>query len=252
LSEAYSYLDFRSRIDVTYRFVNSILDYAAAHAGQIRQLVRQADSATAGSGIHFEPLASPKPAEILVGSVTRHPDPATGRNQLSADPGFKPAAMKEFVAFKATRSVELPEAYVFPASLTEVADLARRHGIRVDQLKSEQSFRVDRCIVEKVEQAARPFQGHRETKVTGRREVIEMKMPAGSFYVSMKQPRAPLIFYVLDPESDDGAVNWNLLDSSISVGKDIPLYPVVSGNGGYKGSASGGSRSVKQHAEHEE
>jgi hypothetical protein len=31
----------------------------------------------------------------------------------------------------------------------------------------------------------------------------------------MNQPKAALIFYLLEPESDDGLVNWNYFDRQI-------------------------------------
>ena len=50
-------------------------------------------------------------------------------------------------------------------------------------------------------------------------------MPAGTFRVEMKQPLARLAFYLLEPRSDDGLVDWNLLDEAL--GEDVTVYPIV-------------------------
>jgi hypothetical protein len=45
----------------------------------------------------------------------------------------------------------------------------------------------------------------------------------------MNQPLAALIFYLLEPESDDGLVNWNVLDQELDrAEKDASAaaYPV--------------------------
>lgn len=39
----------------------------------------------------------------------------------------------------------------------------------------------------------------------------------------MAQPLAPLAFYLLEPRSDDGLVDWNLLDEAIGTSKVFPI-----------------------------
>src|ERR1044072_3871468 len=50
LSEAYSYLDFRARVDVTDKFVRAILQYVADHASEVMSLVLEADRRAAETG----------------------------------------------------------------------------------------------------------------------------------------------------------------------------------------------------------
>src|SRR6476660_8605630 len=77
LSEAYSYLDFKGRIDVTSDFVYEIYKSVAANAKQIMTLTAQADRTmtTAGAkplemGLDIEIHPLPEKVEILVGDVT--------------------------------------------------------------------------------------------------------------------------------------------------------------------------------------
>src|SRR4029079_3163722 len=46
LSEAYSHLDFKARIDVTAAFVEEIFKYAAGHGDEILNLTKAADERT--------------------------------------------------------------------------------------------------------------------------------------------------------------------------------------------------------------
>ena len=39
------------------------------------------------------------------------------------------------------------------------------------------------------------------------------------------QPLARLAFYLIEPRSDDGLVDWNLLDDAL--GESVPAYPIV-------------------------
>ena len=40
----------------------------------------------------------------------------------------------------------------------------------------------------------------------------------------MTQPLARLAFYLIEPASDDGLVNWNFLDDEL---KDAKVYPIL-------------------------
>lgn len=237
LSEAYSYLDFRSRVDVTDKFVRAILEYVAQHAAEVVNLVREADrfastnAATMGNeqgfGIGFQLKASPKPVEILVGAVTRTIDPRTNRPRLEATKQARPVRMTEYGEFQPTRSARTPAAYVFKPEQKDVTKLLRAHGIVVETITAEESFEVEQYTIKQVTRAARAFQGHREMKASAVSSETREKFPAGSFIVSMRQPKAALIFYLLEPESDDGVLNWNYFDKELEQAEKAPaVYPV--------------------------
>jgi hypothetical protein len=50
------------------------------------------------------------------------------------------------------------------------------------------------------------------------------ELPAGTLRVDLTQPLARLAFYLIEPRSDDGLVNWNLLDDAL---KEAKTYPIV-------------------------
>lgn len=222
LSEAYSYLDFRARVDVTDKFVRAILQYVANHASEVISLVRDADrhavatETTAGNengfGTRFELKMSPKPVEILVGSVTKTTDPRTNKPRLQATNEARPVKMTEYGEFQAMARTKAPAAYLLKPEMKDVVALLRVHGIVVETIKQEESLDVEQYTIKQVTQAPRAFQGHKETRLTIEAGSAKETFPAGSFLVSMQQPKAALIFYLLEAESDDGLVNWNYLD----------------------------------------
>jgi hypothetical protein len=53
----------------------------------------------------------------------------------------------------------------------------------------------------------------------------ERELPAGTLKIEMTQPLARLAFYLLEPRSDDGLVDWNLLDEAL--GPEAKVYPIV-------------------------
>ena len=239
LSEAYSYLDFRKRVDVTDKFVRAILDYVAVHASEVVTLLAQADRYSVdtgttmgneqGMGIGFELKPSNKPVEILVGSVHRVLDPRTSKERLEATDEARPVKMTEYGEFLANHRVKVPAEYVLKPNQRGIIDLLLAHGIVVEQTKKEETLEVEVCSVTKVSRAARSFQGHRETRLEVASAKSKEVFPRGSFIVSAHQSKAALVAYLLEAESDDGLVNWNFFDNELDqgpAGSAPRIYPV--------------------------
>jgi hypothetical protein len=239
LSEAYSYLDFRKRVDVTDKFVRAILQYIAEHTTEVIRAVRDSDQyaietgTTSGNedgfGITFEKVPSQRPVRILAGSVTKTIDPRTNKARLQATDEVRPVEMIEYGQFRATRRLRPPVAYLLKPNQQAAIDMLLRHGITVEVLTRESMLDVQRYRVKQLTHASFEFQHHRETKLSVAVEEGREVFPEGSFIVSMHQPKAALIFYLLEPESDDGLAAWNFFDPELErviKGSHSPVYPV--------------------------
>jgi hypothetical protein len=132
--------------------------------------------------------------------------------------------MPEYGTFRATETERVPAAYFIPPSLADAVDRLRAHGIRVTEQRADTMMKVEEFAIESSELAAKPFQNHRERTITGRWIAAERKIPAGTLRVDMTQPLARLAFYLIEPRSDDGLLNWNLVDEAL---KDANVYPIV-------------------------
>jgi hypothetical protein len=55
----------------------------------------------------------------------------------------------------------------------------------------------------------------------------QLTVDAGSLYIPANQPLARLAFYLIEPESDDGLVTWNVIEEGLGVGQTYPIYRVV-------------------------
>ncbi len=82
-----------------------------------------------------------------------------------------------------------------------------------------EEFRIDASDV-----AATPFQNHHERTLKGAWRPAERDLPAGTLRIDLSQPLARLAFYLLEPRSDDGLANWNVLDAALEGAK---VYPIV-------------------------
>ena len=241
LSEAYSYLDFKGRIEVTEDFVEEIWRSAAANAKQIMTLTAQADrllTSPPGNkpvelGVSFEARPLPEPVEILIGDVTKVANPRSGRDMLAMAPVAVPVMMRDYGTFAATKSLALPKGWVIPRGsrngtrFAAALDRLRWHGVRIDELAAEAQLSVERFSISALTRAPKPFQGHQEAKLTGTFDKAQLTVPEGSLYIPANQPLARLAFYLLEPESDDGLVNWNIIEEGLEAGQTYPIYRVT-------------------------
>ena len=228
LSEAYSYLTFEDRILATNRFIEEHLNYAHANQAAIRKLIEESDKrsivgTTLGVRAEME-RSSAEPVEILMGEVAQERNPYTGQMMFRRVDVRKPEQMIEMGTFRATVSERVPSAYFVPPNLLTVIDRLQAHGITTTTLASAQTMPIEEFHIEGIEPAARPFQNRTERTLRGSWTAVEREIPAGTVRIDMTQPLARLAFYLIEPRSDDGLADWNLVDGLEAGAK---AYPIV-------------------------
>ncbi|MEY4168128.1 MAG: hypothetical protein RIR52_1952, partial [Acidobacteriota bacterium] len=231
LSEAYSYLEFRKRVEVTEAFVEEILKYSSLHSASILSLLRRVDEDLIRGkgrvqGIDFEIAPLDKEVPILVGEVEKRRNPISGREMtVMVEEKATPTLMPDYGIFKATRSSALPAAYILPPGdpMKEVLANLRLHGVAMEELREPLTVETESFTIAAVNRATRVFQGHREIRLRGKYATEKRTWPSGSILIRTTQSSAALIFYLLEPESDCGYVRWNFLDRHLDKGA---IYPV--------------------------
>ena len=232
LSEAYSHDPFRRRVASTYAFVSEILSAAARHSAELMRIRATAENVQEPdvpieSRLTTKPFDGPIPFEVL-----RHTGDSV-RTQAGLPRGirrtgrFITQVMPIYDRFEPSLTVKRPEAYVVPND-TAITALLRLHGLTVAPLTSAAASRPARIfIVDSVVTASRPFQGHHETRVTGHWTAAPATMlgeDVGRYVVVSAAGRfGPLAAYLLEPQSDDGLLDWNFFDSRLVVGKPFPV-----------------------------
>lgn len=225
LSEAASFLPFRTRVETTLAFVRAVLDRIAGDADRVRTLLRDAAARAA------DPKATPRSVVVRSEPSNRGREPVpleVVRGGAPVDHRKAPTRVEDrvlpvFDRFRATRTAEVPVAYLVPADLTEVVALLRRHGASVERLTREWRGDARRFIVGEAVVSDGRFQGGRSTRLEGRFEATEASVPAGTFVVRTAQPLRDLIALLLEPESLDGVAAWGLLDGRLAAGAPFPI-----------------------------
>jgi Zinc carboxypeptidase len=225
LSETYSYLTFRERIEVQKRFVEEVLDWAAANAARIRAATAAADRRDLrGTELAVTSrLRRTGPSTILMGEVTEERNPYSGEVMERRKDVVRPERMPEFIGYDAAATERVPAAWLVPDSLGDVADRLRAHGIRVQPVAqapaSVEAFHVDSATTARGE-----LEGHHERRLFGRWEAVRTRPSGAWLRVPADQPLGRLAFTLLEPRSDDGFAAWGLLDAWL---KEPAAYPIL-------------------------
>lgn len=227
LSEAFAYLPFRERIEVTRRFVVENLDHVWRHAGEIRRIAAAADARSMTGtelGLRAEHALTGQDVEILLGEVEEERHPYTSEVVLRRRDVARAERMPEFGAFRATETERVPAAYLIPPELGGILDHLAVHGIRLEPLDGDLEMEVEVFQITASRQAEEEFQGHRERTLEGAWSAVRRRVPAGTAVLPMDQPLARLAFLLLEPRSDDGLADWNVLDPAL---EDAAEYPIL-------------------------
>ncbi|MEW5799320.1 MAG: M14 family metallopeptidase [Bacteroidota bacterium] len=234
LSEAYSYITFKQRIAATKALVTNILDRANGNSLAIKDVLQRADesarSLTAfdSLGVRAEVVESNPAQEIILAPAKEERNPYTGQLMyLMNEDSLRTVITSEFYATRATRKAKVPDYYFIPDSLQRIVTLLADHGIVLDTVKATLKRKVQRFAIRENKEASREFQKHRMRLLEGVYETVDMTIPAGTIIVPTNQPLSRLAFYLLEPESEDGVVAWNFVDTYFGDGTYYPITKSV-------------------------
>jgi hypothetical protein len=227
LSEAYSYASFRDRIVATSRFVEQNLNYLQANGAAVRKAIADAEGRQIiGTQLALRAqLAKGSEVEILLGETAFEAHPKDGHIMELRTDTKTPTRMTEWGTFEATHLERVPTTYYIPPTLTKAIEHLRAHGVTTTTLAKPSKVAVEEFQIESNTQAQRTFEQHNERTLTGSWTAGERELPAGTVVVNIKQPLGRLAFYLLEPRSDDGLVNWNVLDDVL--GAEVKVFPIA-------------------------
>ena len=224
LSEAFAHERFYQRIYSTYTFVYEILEYCNKHGKEIMQINHDADltavknvldnAGKVKKGVRYKMVPT---AQKLNGFRTYDYTPffrADGSKTLVKKGNIVTYdSVTYYGEFKDTVQSTLPRGYIIPAAQSAIADQLIKQGATVTKLEKDEKLSGEIFTVEKYDRSTRKFEGHNMASAEGKFEAATRIAKKGDYMVDLAQPLANLIFYMLEPQSDDGLLTWNFFDS---------------------------------------
>ncbi len=245
LAETPGHESFERRIYAHYALIAGILDYAAAHGQEMREVCRAADQAVvaavearAASGelrnfvagtygsygqidvlVYKEPNVSTLvPGTSVRAKIAPH---MLGAPQLVRGLDFlcKPIGTVE---------ARVPRGYLIPADLGVLAEKLRVLGVKVETLAKPVRASGEEFVVDKIGRGRSG--GYSMIKLEGGfAPSPDKEFPAGTFRVDLAQPLANLAFYCLEPQAADGFAGWGVLEEwfrAAGADRRSVVYPV--------------------------
>ena len=236
LSESFAHERFYQRIHSTYHFVYEILNHCNNHSEEIVKINKQAEwsaiekvknqAGTLKKGVRFKMVPTEKPLQrFRTYDYEKFLKEDGTTTLLRTGKIVYYDNITYFAAFKDTVSALLPRGYIIPAGLDTIVEILRKQGVKVTTLEKNQRFSGESFFIEKWNKSPRKFEGHYMVSVEGTFNARDILAKKGDFIVDMAQPLANLIFYMLEPQSDDGLVSWNFFDLILR-GSNVPFSPV--------------------------
>jgi len=200
------------------RIVNETIDQVKSRSGELKK------------GVRFKSAQLGDPTDLLVYEMEEYTNEEGDTRRRSTGKRVWIPGVKIMHRFEPVTLSTLPRGYVFPSELHNVADKLKEHGVKVSQLEEVTTFVGEEFIISKYTRSERLYQKHNMVTMEGAFQKRELSMPQGSYYVDLAQPMAYMIFYMLEPEADDGLVVWNFFDEYLEkkrIGKKEVAYPVI-------------------------
>jgi hypothetical protein len=223
LSEAFSHERFYQRIYSTYTFVSEILEFTHSHAKDIISTNQLAEK-TAIENVLLRAGKMKKGVrfKMVVGDTLNNfktYEYLSSKNAEGKDQYYRTGNVVQLngvnyhAKFDSEIESTLPRGYIIPAKLSAIADHLKRHGVKVQQLTKTTSFAGESFTIKALTKSDRKFEGHFMARAEGEFSSTTKKFAKGDYMVDLAQPLANLIFYLLEPQSDDGLITWNVFDS---------------------------------------
>ncbi|MFY0591739.1 M14 family metallopeptidase [Roseivirga sp.] len=240
LSEAFAHERLYQRINATHSFVAEILEFTNKNGQEMLKINAKAEADAIAlveneggkvqKGVRFKKVPLDKP--IASYRTYNHMETTNERGQKTYLRKPEIVELKNIVnysGFEATKTATLPKGYIIPKEFADIAQHLMNHGVEVVELKKNTRAKGEVFTATKLTRAARPFEKHNIATIEGTYKAANKKFGKGDFWVDLAQPLANLIFYLLEPESDDGLVTWNFFDKyfdDAGIASKTVEYPV--------------------------
>lgn len=246
LSEAFAHERFYQRINSTYAFVAEILEFtnkngaamaainAKAEKDAINNVIQNAGKVKKGVRFEKAPLDE-KIESYRTYDYMPYTDEEGNERYLRTGRIIEVPDVENYSKFEATVSATLPRGYYLPQSMEFIVDHLKKHGVLVTQLDRKKEVTGEVFIIDKLNKSSREFEGHYMATAEGEYVQQTKTFKKGDYWIDMAQPLTNLIFYMLEPQSDDGLLTWNFFDEYLEeegVNEKKVEYPVFKSYGG--------------------
>ena len=221
LVENHMLKDYKTRVSTTYELIRVVCELLNNEAGRLHDLNDLADQNTSGPAFRSLPF----PLSFTSGKDSvmvefRGVEYDVEKSDLTGGDWFRyhpdlPAVFNipYFHQQVPERTVELPEAYIYPPQWLDVTERLGYHNIRYEVLREKAWVQVESFKFKDYKWRDTPYEGRFmiSTDWDTLRELREY--PAGSVIVDMNQRGARAIAHIFEPPGPDSYLQWGFFNT---------------------------------------
>lgn len=222
LSEAFAHERLYERINLTKAFTTEILEYTnknGRHIAEVNESATQSaiqnvldNAGKKKKGVRFQMIPLEDKFTLRTYNYIPYINGEGDTSYIRSGEIVEVPEVENYSKFEATVESTIPRGYIIPKEMKAIADHLRKQGVEVSEVKNNKKYTGEVFEVSKLEKSERQFEGHNMAMVEGEFKSATKTARKGDFLVDMAQPLTNLIFYTLEPQSDDGLLTWNFFD----------------------------------------
>ena len=203
---------FARRAECSFLVSRSLLETAALHSKEVRSEIRKAVKETCSGKSDISVTFQSARTELPVTFI----DLAKNERFTEPLPTFDALQLKAELVRKR------PKAYILPNTCRMQAEKLRALGIEVEEIGKTFTATVEKYIVTGYKKVTKEWEKIYPVTVSTRTVKEKKSFPAGCFIIRLSQKNANLAVTLLEPESVNGFVNFEVVHTEF--GKELPIY----------------------------
>lgn len=217
LIETHMFKDYKTRVDGTYQVLLHSLTVAARENESLLQANAEADRQTESMkgqfALSFRPTGRADTIDFLGYNYRLEKSDISGDTWVVWEPVPIDYRLPVYEEATGAETVDIPLAYIVPAQWTDVLDVLRAHGVRMQRLGQDRHLEVESYRFQNPRWASGPFEGRIRVTTDVTKVAEQRAFLAGDWLVRLDQRTNRVILHLLEPKGPDSFVSWGFFHS---------------------------------------
>ena len=218
-TETHMLKPFEKRVESTYQFLITLLDYA--HTNRV-EIIKNYEAS-----VKYELEQDFFPLEFRLDTTRQEKIKFQGYEAKTKASEFGSGSrlyydhqnswLKEipfYNKYVASKLVNVPSYYIIPQAWDEVIERLAANGIEMERISADTTLMLEVAVITNFDSPETPYEGH-FVHSNVRTELKELKVLLfeGDYLINTKQQGRRFLLQTLEPNSEDGYFAWNFFDS---------------------------------------
>lgn len=220
-SETHMFKPFADRVESTYQFEMTLLDFIDKNYKDILTVRIKANEEISKQkqyALQWELDTTVwKDIEFLGYEPEFSKSDVTGKERLSYNRGApKTTSIRHYNKYLPSIIIEKPDYYIIPQAWGDVIDRLRINGVKMIPITEDQQLDVEAYHITDFNTKDKPYEGHYLHNDVKVEKVVEpIQFYRGDFAIPTDQIRNKFIVETLEPQGVDSYFAWNFFDSML-------------------------------------